>query len=118
MLAKSTMRVALIALLGLPVMLPQPSLALPNQRVCKITTYYREADLINVVGVRTNCPGAQSSGRTSRYSEVEIIELESPRGPGGGGAGGLPCEFFADGTGKWDPQNTCQNLPLPRGSVF
>ncbi|MHB1104441.1 MAG: hypothetical protein ACYC0C_17020 [Devosia sp.] len=118
MLMNSTLRVAFAALLSLPVMLPQVATALPNQRICRITTYYQEAALTNIVGTRTNCPGGQSSGRTSRHFEIEIVELESPRGPGGPGGAGMPCEFVADGTGPWDPQNTCQNLPIPRGKTF
>ena len=117
MAPKLSLSLALIVVLGTPVMLPQPAEALPNQRICRITTYYKEAALTNVVGTKTTCP-VKMTGRTSRYSEVEVIEVESPGGGGGGGPGGMPCEFVADGTGRWDPQNTCQNLPLVRGSTF
>jgi hypothetical protein len=117
MSTRSTFRIALAVLLSLPVVLPQAAAALPNQKICRVTTYYKEAALENVVGTRTTCP-PKLTGHTSRYFEVETFEIDNPSGPGGGGPGGIPCEFVPDGTGKWDPQNTCQNLPLQRGTVF
>lgn len=117
MTRNSSLKFALVALLGLPVMLPQTAEALPNQKICRITAYYKEAALNTVVGTRTTCP-PNMSGRKSPYFEVEVIEIDYPRSPGGAGGGGLPCEFVADGTGSWDPQRTCQNLPLDRGAVF
>ena len=88
----------------LPIVFAGAAEALP--RTCKITTYYKTADMTEVVGTRTNCPGGGSSGRTSRFFEVETVEL-NPGGPGGGGGGpgGLPCEFLAAG---------CSNLPAQR----
>lgn len=117
MATKFAAKLAFVVLLGMPVMLPQSAEAVPNQKICRITTYYKEAALVTIVGTRTTCP-PKLSGRTSRYFEVEIIEVDTPQGPGGGGGGGLPCEFLADGTGRWEPQGTCQNLPLARGSAF
>ena len=118
MFTTSTLRVAFAVLLTMPAALPLPAEALPNTRICRITTYYQEAALETMVGTRTNCPGGSPSGRTSRYFEIEVVELESPSGPGGPGGAGMPCEFVADGTGPWSPQNTCQNLPIPRGKTF
>jgi hypothetical protein len=117
MAPKLSLGLALVVVLGMPVMLPQSVAALPNQQVCRITTYYKEASLTNVVGTRTTCP-VKLTGHTSRYSEVEVIVVDNHTGGGGGAGGGMPCEFVADGTGKWDPQNTCQNLPIQRGSMF
>jgi hypothetical protein len=118
MITKLTLRLACAAFLTLPLAaIPQVALALPVHKICRITTYYHEADLINVVGTRTTCP-VKMTGHTSKYFEVEVIDVGTPSGPGGPGPGGTPCEFVPDGTGPWDPQNTCQNLPLDRGSVF
>jgi len=81
-----------------------PAAALPTQ--CVITTYYKTAEMVTVVGVRTNCPGGSNSGRTSPYKEREVVQLNSPGPVGGGGGGGsLPCEFLAKG---------CGNLPVKR----
>lgn len=118
MFRTSWLKVTLAALLTLPFAVPQPALALPNTLVCRITTYYQEAALETIVGTRTTCPGGGSSGRTSRYYEIEVVELDTPQGPSGPGGAGMPCEFVADGTGPWSPQNTCQNLPIPRGKTF
>lgn len=78
--------------------------AYPTQ--CRMTTYYSSAEMSDIVGVRTNCPGARSWGRITRFRESEIIQLGG-EGPGGGGngPGGLPCEFLAAG---------CSNLPVAR----
>lgn len=92
--------------LGVPPVLPtiQPAMAIPTS--CRVTTYYQTAEMVTVVGVRTNCPGSSNSGRTSPYKEVEVIDT-SPEGPSpvGGGPGSLPCEFLAKG---------CGNLPARR----
>lgn len=106
MKAKSKVMIAAGALLALPLFAAAAE-ALPNSLTCRITTYYRTADLSDVVGVRTTCPGGSSWGRTTRFKEVEAVEFDSPEGPGGtgGGPGGLPCEFLAAG---------CSNLPEPR----
>lgn len=61
---------------------------------CRIITYYKEAALENVVGVWSNCPGQKGlQGKTSRFKEVEVVELKSPRP----GPGSLPCEFLVRG---------------------
>ena len=118
MFMTSRLRIACAALLIMPAGLPLPAAALPNTLTCRITTYYQEPALETVVGTRTTCPGGQSSGRTSRYKEIEVVQLDYGGGPSGPGGAGMPCEFVADGTGPWSPQNTCQNLPIPRGKSF
>ena len=76
-------------------------------RVCRMTTYYKDAEMTTIVGVRTNCPGGRSYGRTSPYHEVETVELDTGGESGGPstGPGKLPCEFLAAG---------CSNLPVFR----
>lgn len=78
-----------------------PAQALPNS--CVIRTYYKTAELDTAVGMRSSCPGARKWGKTSKFVEVETVDLV-PDGPGGGGGGpgSLPCEFLASG---------CSNLP-------
>ena len=106
MTMKSRVTIALCALAALPLFAAAAE-ALPQSLTCRITTYYSTSEMADVVGVRTTCPGGSAWGRTSRFKEVEVVELESPQGPGGGGGGpgGLPCEFLAAG---------CSNLPEPR----
>jgi hypothetical protein len=81
-----------------------PAEALPNS--CVIRNYYQTAEMDNQVGMRSSCPGARKWGKTSKFVEVETVDL-NPSGPGGpgGGPGGLPCEFLASG---------CSNLPQLR----
>jgi hypothetical protein len=82
----------------------ETALALPKQ--CRIITYYQTAEMVTVVGVRTNCPGSSNSGRTSPHKEIEVVSFDGPTtGGGGGGGGNLPCEFLASG---------CSNLPTNR----
>jgi len=86
--------------------LPEPAAALPVQSTCRITTYYREAAMETVVGVRSTCPGTSNSGRISPYKEVETLTVDNGHGHAGGGSGAsLPCEFLAKG---------CGNLPANR----
>lgn len=102
----SRLTIALSALAVLPLFAAAAE-ALPQSLTCRITTYYSTAEMDDAVGVRTTCPGGSAWGRTTRFKEVEVVELDSPQGPGGtgGGPGGLPCEFLAAG---------CSNLPQPR----
>lgn len=88
-----------------PVMLPQTANALPKS--CFIRSYYKTAEMNEAVGMRSSCPGARRWGKTSRFVEVEWVDLV-PEGPGTpGGGGGLPCEFKPD-------DGQCNNLPIPR----
>jgi hypothetical protein len=80
-----------------------PAEALPKS--CIIRTFYKAADLAEEVGMRTNCPGAKGRGKTSKFVEVETIDLVLEGPDGGGGPGGLPCEFLLKG---------CSSLPEPR----
>jgi hypothetical protein len=88
------------------VMAPLPARALPSGGItCRITTYFKTAELEKEVGLRTTCPGVSKWGKTSKYYEVELIDTHND-GPGGhDGPGGLPCEFLAEG---------CSNLPQIR----
>lgn len=111
------MRILLSAAAALPLFLTSagfailpatPSMALPQQIVCTITTYYNNADFDEAVGTRTRCPGSpvQTSGRTTRYYTSEQVTLD--QGGGGhhtSGGGSLPCEFLQAG---------CSNLPVSR----
>ena len=101
----STYAIATIAFFACMTLSAPEASAYPTQ--CRVTTYYASAEMSNIVGVRTNCPGGGSWGRMTRYRESEIIQLggEGPGGSGGGGPGGLPCEFLAAG---------CSNLPVAR----
>jgi hypothetical protein len=81
------------------------AVAAAKGKMCLIRTYYKDAEMAEQVGIRTNCPGMSSSGRTSRYVEVERIEYGETSGALGGGPAKLPCEFLASG---------CPNLPLKR----
>lgn len=84
-----------------------PTALVAGPRACWLRTYYQEPAKATVVGTRTNCPGGQASGRTSRYFEVEIVRLDDGPRPGGhGGPGSLPCEFLAQG---------CSVFPTRRG---
>ena len=97
-----------IALIGTTFQLMSVSAALSaGARSCRFTTYYKEAEMATIVGTRTNCPGGQSTGRTSPYFETEIVQLDTGGGAGGPatGPGRLPCEFLAKG---------CSNLPEQR----
>lgn len=91
--------------LGTAAMLPMtgPSLALP--KTCIIRNYYDNAELDTQVGMRSGCPGHAKWGKTSKFVEVETVDLvpEGPSGPGGGGK--FPCEFLASG---------CSHLPEQR----
>lgn len=84
------------------------ALAAAQSKTCLIRTYYKTAEMADQVGVRTNCPGVSSSGRTSRHVEVERIEYGESSGPIGGGQAKLPCEFLAGS------QERCLNVPLKR----
>jgi hypothetical protein len=95
---------------GAAALLPMagPASALPKS--CVIRTYYKAADLAEEVGMRSSCPGVKSRGKTSKFVEVETVDLQ-PEGPGGaGGPGGLPCEFAAGEAAGLE----CNNLPRPR----
>ncbi len=95
-----------VAAIWLPILIVGTAQAISDSRTCRITTYYKTAEMTDVAGVRSTCPGAQSSGRTTRFFEVEEIQLGTPTtGGGGGDPGGLPCEFLAKG---------CSNLPTMR----
>jgi hypothetical protein len=97
---------ALAAVIIAPGVFSGSAEALPVQRTCKITTYYKQAEMTDVVGVRSTCSSPRSSGRTSRYFETETLQVESqPVGGSGSGPGSLPCEFLASG---------CSNLPTLR----
>ena len=113
------MRILLTAATALPLLLTSitftlapttPSLALPANSVCTITTYYSNASLETQVGERTVCTGTapQMTGHTTRWHTSERIDA-GPAGPGGGhthgGGGSLPCEFLQAG---------CSNLPVNR----
>ena len=89
-----------------PLSFPQPAGALP--KTCVIRTYYSTAQMETEVGMRSTCPGAKRRGKTSKFVEVETIDLV-PEGPGGpGGGGGLPCEF------QNGQDIECNNLPILR----
>jgi hypothetical protein len=96
---------ALVAhlLLGGAAMLPMTGASEALPRTCVIRSYYNNAELDTQVGMRSSCPGARKWGKTSRFVEVETVDLvpDGPSGPGGG-PGSLPCEFLASG---------CSNLP-------
>jgi hypothetical protein len=96
MKAKLSLLVGLAALAGAAVSLANVAQAYPTS--CVIRTYYRTAEMVDVVGVRTKCPGGRSWGRTTRFVEAERVDL-TPPGPGGtsGSPGKLPCEFLATG---------------------
>ncbi len=81
--------------------------ALPQSITCRITTYFRTAEMDETVGVRSTCPGGEKWGRTSPYKDIEVVTLDTggPKPSGGSGPGGLPCEFLAKG---------CSNLPAKR----
>jgi hypothetical protein len=68
-----------------------------------VRNYYNNAELDTQVGMRSSCPGAQKWGKTTKFVEVETVDLvpDGPSGPGGG-PGKFPCEFLASG---------CSNLP-------
>jgi hypothetical protein len=104
-LRRGVLAASLAALSSTPVMLPQVAIAIPKS--CFIRSYYKTAEMSEAVGMRSSCPGAKRWGRTSRFVEVEWIDLvpEGPSTPGGGG--GLPCEFKPD-------DGQCSNLPNPR----
>lgn len=96
--------IMLLAAACLPLVFTGPTEALPKQLSCRITTYYKTADMTDVVGVRSTCSSPKSSGRTSKYYEVEVLTADTgPSGGGSGGPGNLPCEFLAAG---------CSNLPV------
>jgi hypothetical protein len=84
-------------------MLPMTGASEALPRTCVIRSYYSNAELETQVGMRSSCPGAQKWGKTSKFVEVETVDLV-PDGPGGGGSGPgrLPCEFLVSG---------CSNLP-------
>jgi anaerobic selenocysteine-containing dehydrogenase len=84
---------------GFALSVAEEASAAPTQ--CSVRTYFKEAAHANEVGVRTNCPGGGSWGRTSRYVETEVIQLQ-PEGPGPRpGPGGVPCDFKPSGCGPW-----------------
>src|SRR5688572_23249551 len=94
---------------GLPVLHAGTAQALPNQRTCRITTYYQEQALTHVVGSGSTCTGGRLTGRRSPYSEVETLVADRNSSPSPSGSGsGLPCEF-ASGSGA-----ECRNLPQSR----
>jgi hypothetical protein len=98
--------IALAAIICSPAVFSGAAEALPAQKTCRITTYYKQAEMADVVGVRSTCSSPRSSGRTSRYFETETLQVDSqPVGGTGSGPGSLPCEFLASG---------CSNLPTRR----
>jgi hypothetical protein len=102
----STYVIAAVAFFVVMTLSPPEARAHPTQ--CRMTTYYSDAAMSDIVGVRTNCPGGGSWGRVTRYRETEIVQLGGERpGTGGNGPGSLPCEFLASG---------CSNLPVARHS--
>jgi hypothetical protein len=101
---RSTIAAALIsAAAALSTLWVFPAQALPSGGItCRITTYFKTAELAAEVGLRSTCPGVKKWGKTSKFFEVEVLDT-SHDGPGGhDGSGGLPCEFLASG---------CSNLP-------
>jgi hypothetical protein len=120
MKAKLSLFVGLAALAGAVLSVAQVAQAYPTS--CLIRTYYSDAEMTEVVGMRTNCPGGNSWGRVTRFVESERVELTSG-GPGGPGAGKMPCEFYTTKLRNPSPGQApsdspaelrCQNLPLPR----
>ncbi len=99
--ARSAIAASLVLATAAIFPMTQSASALPNS--CVIRTYFKTAELTAEVGMRSSCPGARKWGKTSRFVEVETVDLvpDGPSGPGGG-PGGLPCEFLASG---------CSNLP-------
>lgn len=98
----SAILLALAGMAAAVALAASPAEALPTQ--CRIFTYYTDVTMTEMVGVRTTCPGGGGWGRTSRFREVETINLNENSGPSTG-PGGLPCEFLAAG---------CSNLPRGR----
>jgi hypothetical protein len=82
-----------------------PADALPVSQSCRITTYYKTAEMTQEVGVRSTCPGVSKWGRTSKYYEVETLQTDNGGGHHTSGPGKLPCEFLQQG---------CSNLPVSR----
>jgi hypothetical protein len=120
MKAKLSLFVGLAALAGAALSATQVAQAYPTS--CLIRTYYSDAEMTEVVGMRTNCPGGNSWGRVTRHVETDRVEL-NPSGPSGPGAGKMPCEFYTTPLRNPSPGQTpqdapaelrCQNLPLPR----
>jgi hypothetical protein len=114
------MFIGLAALAGAALAFANAAQAYPTS--CLIRTYYSNAEMTDVVGVRSNCPGASSWGRVTRFVEAERVELTSG-GPGGAGPGKMPCEFYTTPLRNPVPGQTpqdapaelrCQNLPIAR----
>jgi len=110
------MRTLLSATVALPLLLTSLSfallpatsaIALPQNTVCIITTYYNNSAFDEEVGTRTKCTGSpmHMTGRATPWhtSEREVLDQGGAHPPGG--PGGLPCEFLAAG---------CSNLPTVR----
>jgi hypothetical protein len=111
------MRILLTAATALPLLLTSigfialpttPSLALPVNSSCTITTYYNNASFDTQVGERTRCTGSpvKMTGHTSPYHTSETLSSSTGgNGHTSGGHSGLPCEFLQAG---------CSNLPVNR----
>jgi hypothetical protein len=97
--------------LGTDAVLLRPVEAAPASTVeCTITTYYSDASKTQRVGTYSNCPTETPkrglTGRRTRYSDSDTLELGDIRGglhhPNPGNDQNLPREFLAEG---------CSNLP-------